>query len=214
MPCAAPRIPLSSTWAKTWNDANGGDRDNSHVVRVNGTDVWLGGRAAIQTADTTAGDGFLLKLDAATGAYGWGGFYYTGKAPGDGMEHRVKGMGFDASGDLHMLLQGYTGTNNFENYAGYWFDLMDDPLADLTLGEDPGDGGVRMSDYALTLSDVAGATFVDAVGSWDGTNTPTAFTIDTTSIWQAPPSAVTLQTAEDRTGGAYNADLVIQVLDL
>ena len=79
---AAARITTDGTvvWAKTWDGGNDGDRNNTYVVRRNGGTVYVGGRIAVQAADTTHGDGFLLGLDAATGAYKLGAIYYSGKS--------------------------------------------------------------------------------------------------------------------------------------
>lgn len=202
-------------WAKTWNDGNTGDNNNSHVIRVDEGSgrAYLGGRVAIDTADTQFGDAFLLALDSSDGAYDWGGFYYTGKGAEEVIEHRVKGITFDPNGDLRLLVQGYTANLNFEHYFGAWYDLTDDPLADLTLGEDPGDGSGLLSDYTISL-DAQSADFHLTSGSYDGNNAATVYTIETSTLWHAPPPEVTWEDSVTREGNSPDGHNLVNVLAL
>ena len=203
-------------WAKTWDDTNAGDNNNTHVVRLDeSTDkLYVGGRVAVATADTQFGDAFLMRLNTADGSYDWGMQYYTGKGAEEVLEHRVKGIVLDG-GDLQLLVQSYTANLNFGHYWGYWYDLQDNPLADLTLGEVPGDGAVMLVDYNPAISDVTlTSDFHDTDHAYNGNNVATVFTIDTNSIWQDVPAAVTFEEADDRQGNAPDGDNTLMFLDL
>lgn len=177
----------SLAWAKTWNSGNFGDRNNSQVVRVRGTTAFFGGDIAVQAADTTHGDGFILGLDAATGAYKVGSFYYSGKNTEYIAKHSVKGFVFQGTTDVFALTQGTTVSNNFDHYWGYWYQAPND-----TLVLPVGDGAARLETFATTLAAVASPSLLSiAVGSTgpNGTNGGTAHVIDATTIWKDVPAA-------------------------
>ena len=108
-------------WATTLNAKGRGDRNNTHVVRVVGDAVYVGGKAAIAWYDTQQGDGFLAKLNKDTGAQEWAAFYYGGKGAEEIAEHRIKGI--EVTSDGHLLIAGqvYTGPNNHEHFWGRWY---------------------------------------------------------------------------------------------
>ncbi|MCB9895997.1 MAG: PQQ-like beta-propeller repeat protein [Planctomycetes bacterium] len=110
----------SFAWGKTCT-GTAGDRNNTHLVRVIGDTVYVGGRlGASGLFDTASGDGLLLALNTADGAEKWTAFYYTGTGPDEAGEHRIKGVAI--SGDtLTVVGQGYTGSRNGERYWGYWY---------------------------------------------------------------------------------------------
>ena len=213
---SAARVDIDHTlvWAKTYDESNSTDQNNTHVVRVEGDSVYVGGRIAVSTADTQYGDAVLLKLATSDGSYHWGSFFYGGKGAEEMTEHRVKGIEFEG-GDVELLLQSYTNSLNFEHYWGYWYNLMDDPLADLTLGEDPGDGATVLTDYAVSLSDITPSAAIHAVdGEYNGSNVSTVFVIDTGPIWLAPPASVTVGDARTREGNGGDGDMATMTVVL
>lgn len=107
-------------WGKTYA-GTAGDRNNTHMVRVMGDQVLVGGRLGASSAyDTGGGDGLLLGLATADGAEKWSAFYYTGTGPDELCEHRIKGA-FITGKTLTVVGQGYTGSRNGERYWGYWY---------------------------------------------------------------------------------------------
>ena len=111
----------SIVWAKTYQ-ANNGDNNNCNVVRVFGDWVYAGGRIGISTMDAQMGDGMLLRLGKADGAFDWAGHYYTGKSPNEIEEHRLKGIAV-VGDSLYLGGQVYTGSVGDESYSydGYWY---------------------------------------------------------------------------------------------
>jgi hypothetical protein len=179
---AAARIKTDGTlaWAKTWDGGNDGDRNNTYVVRLNAGTVYVGGRIAVQAADTTHGDGFLLGLDAATGAYKFGALYYTGKGSETIAQHRVKGLVFSGN-DVFGLTHGTTVQNNSDHYWGYWYQAPNDHL------ELPaGNGAERLVDYPLNLT--APPAAIEGLSTLANGE---VHAIDTSAIWKDFPSSGT-----------------------
>ncbi|MCC6466540.1 MAG: PQQ-binding-like beta-propeller repeat protein, partial [Planctomycetes bacterium] len=106
-------------WGKTYK-GTAGDRSNTHVVKVNGDQVLVGGRLGVQTFDTTGGDAIALCLNAADGAERWSAFYYTGTGPDEACEHRIKAL-LPVGGDIVVVGQAYSGSRNGERFWGYWY---------------------------------------------------------------------------------------------
>lgn len=205
----------SVTWSKQFDPYNYGDNNNSYVVRHDGAGgVWFGGRVSQDTLDTTFGEGFVMQLSDADGSWMTGAQYYTGKGAEEVVEHRVKGFDVDASGDLRVLLQSYSVTLNFDHRFGFWYQLMDDPLADLTLGEDPGDGSGLVVDYAFTATDfTASSDFHDPDGAYNGTNEAWVQPLDG-AAWQSPPGSILFVPLRDAEGDCPQGDVVLVGLDL
>lgn len=93
------------------------------VVHHEGS-IYLGGVLSLTGLDTTAGEGFLMKLGASDGALDWAAIYYTGKGTEETGTHGVKGIGIRGD-ELVLTGQAYTGQNNFEWYKGYWYDAVE-----------------------------------------------------------------------------------------
>lgn len=108
-------------WAKSFRTDNN-DRFNAHVVRVNGGTVYVGGRMGDPNLDRTQGDGVLLALATANGAYQWGNVHFSGTNQDSLCEHRVKGFAF-AGNRLVVATQTYTGNDNTSRYSGYWYEI-------------------------------------------------------------------------------------------
>jgi len=198
----------SIVWSKVFDAANAGDNNNTYAVTVDDSSgyVYVGGRVAQATADTQFGEGFLMRLAQADGAYDWGAMYYSGKGAEEIMEHRVKGIVVH-DGDLQMLVQGYTVSQNTAHYGGYWYNLMDDPLADLTKGEMPGDGSALLEDYTVSVTDRTGQSdFHDTDRAYNGSNQAVVNVIDTSSIWMAPSADVLFVDPEEREGPVPDGD--------
>ena len=124
-------------WGKTYA-GTAGDRNNTHVVRVMGDQVLVGGRlGASGVYDTAGGDGLLLGLSTADGSEKWSAFYYTGTGPDENGEHRIKGA-FITGKTLTVVGQGYTGSRNGERFWGYWYN-----------------GVTKLEDYAPGVEELA-----------------------------------------------------------
>ncbi len=124
-------------WGKTYT-GTAGDRNNTHLVRVVGAQVLVGGRlGASGVYDTAGGDGLLLGLSTDDGNEKWSAFYYTGTGPDENGEHRIKGA-FITGKTLTIVGQGYTGSRNGERYWGYWYN-----------------GVTKLEDYAPGVEEIA-----------------------------------------------------------
>ncbi len=107
-------------WGRTVK-GSGGDRSNTHFVRLLGDTLYVGGRLGAAGFDTGFGDGVLLALNPADGTERWTGFYYCGTGPDEACEHRFKGAAVSGK-SLFVFGQVYTGSRNGERYWGYWYD--------------------------------------------------------------------------------------------
>ena len=144
---AAARVSSAgnTVWSKIWR-GDAGQRNNTHVARLHGGVAYIGGRIAVKAADTVYGDGFLLALDAATGAYKSGSMYYTGKTAERNAEHRIKGLVFSGN-DVFGLTHGVTVSHNHKQYWGVWYQAPNEKL-DLPAG----DGSQRLDDFSFDLN--------------------------------------------------------------
>ncbi|MCA8914736.1 MAG: PQQ-like beta-propeller repeat protein [Planctomycetes bacterium] len=178
----------SFCWGKTCT-GTAGDRNNTHMVKVIGNTVYVGGRlGAASTFDTSSGDGLLLALNPADGAEKWTAFYYTGTGPDEAGEHRIKGVA--VNGDtLTIIGQSYTGSRNGVRYWGYWYDgvtSIEDykpELSDLGLAEESlkpvEKGAVQNGAEARKLVDLKDKL------DWIDANTKTGEASDgDISVWQ------------------------------
>lgn len=129
-------------WAKTWGDTS--SISTARVVRRKGNSVYVGGRMSLQTFDQTAGEGFMLVLDVATGAYKTGGAYYSGKTTTTLAGHAIKGFVFQGD-SVYTMIEGYPGQNNVAHYWGLWYQP---PTVKLDLPLEGKDGSERLVDFA------------------------------------------------------------------
>jgi hypothetical protein len=175
-------------WAKTYT-GNSGDKNNIHVVRVQGNDVYLGGRIGAPNFDTQYGDGLFVRLAADDGKLLASSFHYSGKGPSDIAEHRIKGIA--ASGNaLFLATQVFTGNFNGVRYAGYWYS-----------------GLGKLEDYAPATSDITGAA-VNTMA--DGA----VFDASTKGKWSDAPKATVFQNAVDKKDGkAPDPDVMVTKLE-
>lgn len=202
---AVARISAAGTkvWAKSWDSGNFGPNNTSRVVRIRGGKVYVGGNVALETADPSRGDGFVMSLDAATGAYDFASLYYSGKTVTTITQHLVKGFAFDA-GDVFTLVDGTPGSANVDHYWGLWYQAPNDKL------ELPaGDGAERLIDYAgIDPTPVSSAVLGFLQKDTNDTGGPheaTAHSIDTTTIWvDAPAPLVTFTDAKGYEQGPKN----------
>lgn len=175
-------------WGKTYT-GTAGDRNNTHLVKVIGETVYVGGRlGADGTYDTSSGDGLLLALNKKDGSEKWTGFYYTGTGPDEAGEHRIKGVSINED-TITIVGQGYTGSRNGERYWGYWYNGVTGfedykvDLTDLGLAEDGlanvEKGGIKPAAEMRTLVDL-----MDKL-EWVDANTKTGQPSDgDISVWQ------------------------------
>lgn len=175
-------------WMKTFDPGNALDRNNTHLVRHMGdASLLVGGRMGFEDYDEQMGDGFLMELDPTSGALKWAAHYFTGR--GERVEHRVKGVAPLSSGERWAVgLQSYTAETNFDVYNGAWFTPPAGALVDET----------------LTLTDVLSDVTLRTL------DTGTAHALDATSTWREPPSAITYEPLESRTGNGSDGDSVVQ----
>ncbi|MFO0676540.1 MAG: hypothetical protein U0169_08400 [Polyangiaceae bacterium] len=175
---AAARIKSDGSlgWAKTWDSGVDGDRNNTYFVRRNAGTVYVGGRIAVQAADTTHGDGFLLGLDATSGAYKFGALYYSGKGTERIAQHRVKGLVFSGS-DVFGLTHGTTVQNNSNQYWGFWYQAPNDRL-ELPAGNGGQARGLSAHPRGSDLPDQGLTTLTNG----------RVHPIDTSAIWKDLPT--------------------------
>jgi hypothetical protein len=176
------------TWSKTWGDTN--SLNTARVVRRHGGSVYVGGKMSLTTFDQTSGDGFMLVLDVATGAYKTGGAYYTGKTTTTIAAHSIKGFVFQGE-SVYTVMDGYPGSNNSGHYWGFWYQP---PTEKLDLPLEGKDGSERLTDFNPgTLAKVAGVAlkrFPKSSGvEGDPGKEVTVYDIDTSTIWKDIDSA-------------------------
>jgi hypothetical protein len=197
----------AKVWAKSWDSKNFGPNNTARVVRTRGGTTFVGGNIALETADPSRGDGFVMALDSATGAYKFGSLYYSGKTITTITQHLVKGFAFTGD-DVFSLIDGTPGSGNTDHYWGFWYQAPDDKL------ELPaGDGAARLVDYdAVAPAPVASAdlTYLQKDnGDTGGVHEGTAHVIDTTAIWvDAPAGLVTFTDARGYAQAPKNHVLV------
>jgi hypothetical protein len=173
------------------------------VVRLHGGAVYVGGRVGVKAADTVYGDGFLLALDAATGAYKSGSMYYTGKTAERNAEHRVKGIVFSGN-DVFSLLHGVTVQHNDKQYWGLWYQAPDDKL------ELPaGNGAERLEAFNFQLNAPA-AGFAGLSEMTDGK----VYTVDVPNAWQDVPSGAFYGEPRGHEGEKVQNHMLLQKLEL
>lgn len=115
---AAKFLPDGSlAWAKTYS-GTAGDGNNTHLVRVMGDTLLVGGRHV--ASGIYDGDGLLMALDTDNGGMKWSAFYHTGTGPDEAVQHRIKGA-FVTGTTLTIIGQSYTGSRNGVRYWGYWY---------------------------------------------------------------------------------------------
>ena len=132
----------SVVWSRTW-DLDGGAKNRALAVVVHEGQAIFSGRIGFQPFDP-GGDGFLLALDPATGAYEWGSFYYGGKGAEEIMNSNVTGMVSTPAG-LWLLQYQTPGANNMAHFWGRWYEAIDD-----TLDFPGGDGSMRLGDAGFS----------------------------------------------------------------
>ncbi len=173
------------------------------VVRLDGADVWVGGRIAITPFDTQYADGFLLNLDQTTGAYNFGSFYDTGKGAEEMTEHRVKGIVFDSTHTPRVAAQGYTSTMDFEGYAAFWYQAPDAGSLVLPAGT----GADRLVDYVPAVSDSTASMVAADVANGTVQN------LTTTTVWVDVESTVERVHAWDAAGPGSHGHTAVMKLD-
>ncbi|MGK0360707.1 MAG: hypothetical protein ACI9U2_003021 [Bradymonadia bacterium] len=187
-------------WSKQWDETNGNDNNNTHIVRVIDGHVMVGGRIALQPFDTQFGEGFLMSLSPADGSYEWASFYYSGKGTEKIMEHRVKAI-LPGDDGLMTVQQAYAGPNNADHYSGYWYQANND-----TLEIPAGDGSERLADFLILESDLDGGEI---------TAPPTvAHVIDTANIWIDAPADAELVPPSEREGNNGRGFAFIEALSI
>lgn len=192
----------TAAWNAIHNQRSRGDIHTTSVIRyVDGT-VWAGGRFGHDGFDYTNGDGFLLRMDAASGDYGGMDLYYTGTTAERVAGHRVKGFAF-ANDTLHVMAESYTGARNLEHYWGFWYGSPNNNLR-----EPFGDGSANHSlENPLAIEPPT----VDVVMGTRPTGTSVSFDGSATQ-WRAVPEAVTAAPARIRTGnGGHGTAFVTRI---
>ena len=197
----------AKVWAKSWDSGNFGPNNTARVVRTRGGTTFVGGNIALETADPSRGDGFVMALDSATGAYKFASVYYSGKTITTITQHLVKGFAFTGD-DVFSLIDGTPGAGNVAHYWGLWYQAPNDKL------ELPaGDGAERLGDYAAVAPAPVGSAVLTYLqkdsGDTGGAHEGTAHSINTSSIWvNAPSELVTFADAHGYEQGPKNHVLV------
>jgi hypothetical protein len=137
----------SVVWARGW-DGGSSDRNNTMAVATHGGQAIFAGRIGVTGFDPTGGDGFLLSLNPATGAYHWGSIYYTGRGAEEIMTDYITGV-VSTSNGLWVLHQQTPGPLNPHHYWGFWYQAIDN-----TLAFPGGTGSMRLMPYTLSASAV------------------------------------------------------------
>lgn len=175
-------------WAKTYTGTSG-DGNNTHLVRVAGDTILVGGRHV--ASGIYDGDGLLLGLDPETGAEKWSAFYHTGTGPDEANGHRIKAAVLHGK-TLTIVGQSYTGSRNGVRYWGYWYN-----------------GITGLEDYEPALEDITladGAFKTSPKGeSKDGKEARKLLD---------PMDKVQWQDAETKTGEPSDADVAVWKIEL
>lgn len=172
-------------WSRTW-DSSGSGRNRALSVTLHGGQAVFSGRIGFQPFDVQ-GDGFLLALDPATGAYGWGAFYYGGKGAEEIMNSSATGI--VSTGSSLWLMQYQTpGAHNTNHFWGRWYVANDGGSPGDLFPFPDGNGSARLADGGLSAG-AAGSTAL---------TTPANFRAHTASVTAAEWAEVTtMQTYED-----------------
>ena len=160
-------------WGKTF-PAYGEDRNNTHVVKLIGDYLYIGGRISESDLDKEFGDGLIAKLSKTDGSLTWHGIYWSGNNSNNKAEHRIKGIA-ESSGKLLIAGQMYTGPSNYDHYSAQWL-RFSPAIIDFT--------PVVSSINTAEFTDYAEGQLINASGNWTDAGT-----------------AYKLENAKDKTGG-------------
>lgn len=171
-------------WSRTWDEGSAVNRALS--VTMHGGQAVFTGRIGIQPFDPQ-GDGFLLALDPATGAYGWSALYYGGRGAEEIMNTSATGV-VSAGGSLWLLSYQTPGALNPHHFWGRWYTGNDGGTPGDPFPFPDGDGSARLTDAGIT----AGAPAATAL------TTPANFRAHVATVTAAEWADVTpMQTYED-----------------
>ena len=170
----------SVRWAKVWDADHAGDTNNSLIARIIGGEAVIGGRVAIEPFDTQGGEGFVMRLDLADGAWRDGSFFYNGKGAEEMTWHHVSAIAEGPDGHLWAVSQATPGSLNQQHFWGRWYQATDN-ATDFPAG----DGGGRLADDDLSPASVS-ASLLDLPGA-------TAHDVDTAAIWTDASEELVLQ---------------------
>jgi hypothetical protein len=123
-----------------------GDRNNTHVVKINGNNLYVGGRLGNANLDTTGGDGLLLSVSTLDLSLNWAGIYYSGNGVAEQGEQHFKGIAIQNS-TLYTYGLFYTGNGNHYRYYGYWLNGTD-ALQDWSPGNSDVTGTTTIADIS------------------------------------------------------------------
>ncbi len=156
-------------WAKTF-PGTPDDRNNTHVIYLNGDYVYAGGRIG-ESGLSLMGEALTLKMKKSDGSLEWYKIYYTGTSKEEAAEQRVKGIAVSGN-DVVIVGQTYPSDGNTEHYAG-----------DFVIPKD----NLDVQDGSASFSDITTYSFDDFDGEVrDGNGTISEY------------SSATLQNSKDK----------------
>lgn len=156
-------------WCKLFNYIYN-DRNNTHIVKVIGNYIYIGGRIGIEPFDKDSGDAILLKLNKTNGECVQSILYYTGKDSNNICEHRIKGIGITSDNKMVIFGQVYGGNYNYNNFYGKWYKISDVKSSDPNLSFTNKNGSIttingylndlsiNCADYSINFSEAKNKT--------------------------------------------------------
>lgn len=133
-------------WAKSCVGSSD-DRNNTHVIYLNGDNIYAGGRIGVAGL-SLMGDALTLKMSKSDGVLNWAKIYYTGKDKEDAAEQRVKGIAVSGN-NVVIVGQIYPSDGNIEHYYG-----------NFVLPKDK----VTLTDESVSFTAITTASFDDFTG--------------------------------------------------
>lgn len=168
-------------WSKIFPGYNE-DINNTHVVKLDGDYLYVGGRISEDGLDKYNGDALIIKLSKDNGDYQWGKIFYTGNSGEEAVEHRIKGISV-YNNEIIITGQAYGTNENTDHFYGTWIE----------------NSSLTTEEATLSIAEISGSTFNEATSGEvkPGTGTFSANT-------------ATLQKATDKKAGTPpDADVFI-----
>ncbi|HDQ16464.1 MAG TPA: hypothetical protein ENN45_05340 [Bacteroidetes bacterium] len=166
-------------WAKIF-PSYANDRNNTHIVKISGDNLFVGGRIAQDNLDKQNGDGMLMKISKSNDSLLWHGIYFTGIGLEKAAEHRIKEIAIIGE-HVYIAGQVYGGIEKHEHFFGTWVKLDNSELQNASVSIT----SITTAEYEI----ITGGEVRDGEGTFSASTgilqNATEKTISTTPDWYA-----------------------------